>query len=114
MAASGGKEMEIAIKIAGKVESSFKSAIGAATKGLGSITKAVSAATAAAAAAVGAIGMAAINTGKEFEGAMSQVAATMLIDKTTAEGQKAFETLENAARECGACLLYTSDAADDR
>ena len=45
MAASGGKEMEIAIKIAGKVESSFKSAIGAATKGLGSITKAVSAAT---------------------------------------------------------------------
>ena len=54
MAASGGKEMEIAIKIAGKVESSFKSAIGAATKGLGSITKAVSAATAAAAAAAAA------------------------------------------------------------
>ena len=111
MAASGGKEMEIAIKIAGKVESSFKSAIGAATKGLGSITKAVSAATAAAAAAVGAIGMAAINTGKEFEGAMSQVAATMLIDKTTAEGQKAFETLENAARECGASTAFSATEA---
>lgn len=110
MAASGGKEMEIAIKIAGKVESSFKSAIGAATKGLGSITKAVSAATAAA-AAVGAIGMAAINTGKEFEGAMSQVAATMLIDKTTAEGQKAFETLENAARECGASTAFSATEA---
>ena len=41
MAASGGKEMEIAIKIAGKVESSFKSAIGAATKGLGSAVAAV-------------------------------------------------------------------------
>lgn len=106
MAASGGKEMEIAIKIAGKVESSFKSAIGAATKGLGSITKAVSAA-----AAVGAIGMAAINTGREFEGAMSQVAATMLIDKTTAEGQKAFETLENAARECGASTAFSATEA---
>ena len=111
MAAGGGKEMEIAIKIAGKVESSFKSAIGAATKGLGSITKAVSAATAAAAAAVGAIGMAAINTGREFEGAMSQVAATMLIDKTTAEGQKAFETLENAARECGASTAFSATEA---
>ena len=111
MAASGGKEMEIAIKIAGKVESSFKSAIGAATKGLGSITKAVSAATAAAAVAVGAIGMAAINTGREFEGAMSQVAATMLIDKTTAEGQKAFETLENAARECGASTAFSATEA---
>lgn len=111
MAASGGKEMEIAIKIAGKVESSFKSAIGAATKGLGSITKTVSAATAAAAAAVGAIGMAVINTGKEFEGAMSQVAATMLIDKTTAEGQKAFETLENAARECGASTAFSATEA---
>lgn len=111
MAASGGKEMEIAIKIAGKVESSFKSAIGAATKGLGSITKAVSAATAAAAAAVRDMGIAAINTGREFEGAMSQVAATMLIDKTTAEGQKAFETLENAARECGASTAFSATEA---
>jgi len=47
------KEMEIAIKIAGKVENSFKNALGQATKGLGGITKAVGAATAAAAAAVG-------------------------------------------------------------
>ena len=35
MAAGGGKEMEIAIKIAGKVESSFKSALSQATKGYG-------------------------------------------------------------------------------
>ena len=103
--------MEIAIKIAGKVESSFKNALSAATKGLGSITKAVGAATAAAAAAVGAMGVAAINTGREFEGAMSQVAATMLIDKTTAEGQKAFETLENAARECGASTAFSATEA---
>ena len=109
MAAGGGKEMEIAIKIAGKVESSFKSALSQATKGLGTITKTVASATAA--AAVGAIGMAAINTGREFEGAMSQVAATMLIDKTTAEGQKAFETLENAARECGASTAFSATEA---
>lgn len=111
MAAGRGKEMEIAIKIAGKVESSFKNALGAATKGLGAITKTVASATAAAAAAVGAMGIAAINTGKEFEGAMSQVAATMLLDKTTAEGQKAFETLENAARECGASTAFSATEA---
>ena len=111
MAAGGGKEMEIAIKIAGKVESSFKNALSQATKGLGTITKTVASATAAAAAAVGAMGIAAINTGQEFEGAMSQVAATMLIDKTTAEGQKAFETLENAARECGASTAFSATEA---
>lgn len=111
MAAGGGKEMEIAIKIAGKVESSFKSALSQATKGLGTITKTVASATAAAAAAVGAMGIAAINTGREFEEAMSQVAATMLIDKTTAEGQKAFETLENAARECGASTAFSATEA---
>ena len=111
MATGGGKEMEIAIKIAGKVESSFKNALSQATKGLGTITKTVASATAAAAAAVGAMGIAAINTGREFEGAMSQVAATMLIDKTTAEGQKAFETLENAARECGASTAFSATEA---
>lgn len=109
--AAGGKEMEIAIKIAGKVESSFKNALSAATKGLGNITKAVASATAAAASAVAAMGIAAINTGREFEGAMSQVAATMLLDKTTEEGQKAFETLEDAARECGASTAFSATEA---
>ncbi|NBI73638.1 phage tail tape measure protein, partial [Clostridiaceae bacterium] len=88
-----------------------KNALSQATKGLGTITKTVASATAAAAAAVGAMGIAAINTGREFEGAMSQVAATMLIDKTTAEGQKAFETLENAARECGASTAFSATEA---
>ena len=111
MTAGGGKEMEIAIKIAGKVESSFKNALSQATKGLGTITKTVASATAAAAAAVRAMGIAAINTGVEFEKSMSQVAATMLIDKTTAEGQKAFETLENAARECGASTAFSATEA---
>ena len=109
MAASGGKEMEIAIKIAGKVESSFKSAIGAATKGLGSITKAVSAATAAAAAAVGAIGMAAVNTGREFEKSMSGLAATAGIDAASEQYQR----LEDAAREMGrATSKSAAESAD--
>ena len=111
MAAGRSKEMEIAIKIGGKVASSFKSAIGQATKGIGGIAKAVGAATTAAAAAVGAMGVAAINVGREFEGAMSQVAATMLLDKGTAEGQKAFETLENAARACGASTAFSATEA---
>lgn len=105
------KEMEIAIKIAGKVESSFKNALGAATKGLGKIVKAVSAATTAAAAAVGALGMAAVNVGREFEAAMSQVAATMLIDKSTEAGRKNFEILENAARECGRSTAFSAKEA---
>lgn len=109
--AAGSKEMEIAIKIAGKVESSFNNALGQATKGLGSITKTIAGATAAAAAAVGAMGVAAVNVGREFEGAMSQVAATMLIDKSTTEGQKSFETLENAARECGASTAFSATEA---
>lgn len=105
------KEMEIAIKIAGKVESSFKNALGTAAKGLGAITKAVSAATAAAAGAVAAMGKAAVGVGMEFEGAMSQVSATMLIDRTTEEGQRAFETLENAARECGRSTAFSATEA---
>lgn len=108
---AGGKEMKIAIKIAGQVESSFKNALGQATKGLGSLTKKVGAATLAAAAAVGAMGVAAVNVGKEFETAMSQVAATMLIDKNTEAGRKSFETLENAARECGATTAFSATEA---
>ena len=109
--AAGGKEMQLAIKIAGKIDPSYASALSKATSGLGKFTKSVSVATAAAVAAVGAMGVAAIKTGAEFEGAMSQVAATMLIDKTTAEGQKAFETLENAARECGASTAFSATEA---
>lgn len=105
------KEMEIAIKIAGRVENSFKTALSTATKGLGSITKAVSAATASAAAAVGAITVAAVNVGKEFETAMSQVQATMLLDTGTAEGAAAMATLEEAARECGRTTAFSATEA---
>lgn len=133
MAAKGGKEMEIAIKIAGKVQSSFKSALNAATKGvgrlgskiadvsgkglkaipkgIGTVAKTVGAATAAAASAVGAMGVAAVRTGMDFEKSMSQVAATMLLDKSAEEGQKAFATLENAARQCGRETAFSATEA---
>lgn len=131
--AGKGKEMEIAIKIAGKVQSSFKSALNAATKGvgrlgskimdvsgkslkaipkgIGTVAKTVGAATAAAASAVGAMGVAAVRTGMDFEKSMSQVAATMLLDKSTEEGQKAFATLENAARQCGRETAFSATEA---
>lgn len=130
---SKGKEMEIAIKIAGKVASSFKGALGAATKGIGrlggkvaevsgksvkaipkgigAVAKTVSAATAAAAAAVGAIGTAAIKTGAEFEKSMSQVSATMLIDKDTKKGAAQFNVLEEAARKCGRETAFSATEA---
>ena len=109
--ASSSKEMELAIKIAGKVESSFTGALSAAGNGIKGLTKTIAAATTAAAAAVGAIAVAAVNVGKEFETAMSQVQATMLLDTDTAEGAAAMATLEEAARECGRTTAFSATEA---
>lgn len=108
---ASSKELELAIKIAGKVESSFTSALGKAGNGLKSLTKTMAAATAAAGAAVGAVAVKAIGVGKEFEGAMSQVQATMLLDTGTEEGVAAMETLENAARQCGRDTAFSATQA---
>lgn len=108
---ASSKEMELAIKIAGKVDGSLKSALSSVGNGIGGLTKTITAATAAAAAAVGAIATAAVNVGKEFEKSMSQVEATMLIDKTTAEGAAAYATLEEAARECGRTTAFSATEA---
>ena len=109
--ASSSKEMELAIKIAGKVEASFTNALGKAGSGVMQLSKTITAATAAAAAAVGAIAVAAVNVGKEFETAMSQVQATMLLDTGTAEGAAAMVTLEEAARECGRTTAFSATEA---
>lgn len=109
--ASSSKEMELAIKIAGKVEASFTNALGKAGSGVMQLSKTITAATAAAAAAVGAIAVAAVNVGKEFETAMSQVQATMLLDTGTAEGAAAMATLEEAARECGRTTAFSATEA---
>ncbi|GFI27536.1 hypothetical protein IMSAGC012_02663 [Lachnospiraceae bacterium] len=109
--ASSSKEMELAIKIAGKVEASFTNALGKAGSGVMQLSKTITAATDAAAAAVRAIAVAAVNVGKEFETAMSQVQATMLLDTGTAEGAAAMATLEEAARECGRTTAFSATEA---
>ena len=105
------KELEIAIKIAGKLDKSLNTALKAVGKGVVGVTKTLATASAATAAAVGAIGAASVNVGKEFEQAMSQVSATLMIDKTTKEGAAAFAQLEEAARKCGRETAFSATEA---
>ena len=105
------KEMKLAIKIAGKVDSSLKSGLKSVHSGIRGIAKIAASACAAAATAVAGLGAAAIKVGKEYESSMSQVAATMAIDKTTEEGKRAYETLSNAAKEMGATTAFTASEA---
>ena len=109
MAAS--KEMELAIKIAGKIDSSFNSAMSAVGKGIKGATKIAAGAALAAGAAVGALGVKAIEIGKEYESAMSKVQATMLLDTSTEEGAAAMATLEEAARQCGRETAFSATQA---
>ena len=115
-------DYSVAIKIAGELASSFKSSLKGAQSGLSGLAgmagKLGSAAMKGAAVGIGAattaavgLGTAAVNVGKEFEGAMSQVSATMLLDQGTEEGKAAFATLENAARECGASTAFSATEA---
>ncbi len=115
-------DYSIAIKIAGELASSFKSSLKGALKGLtglagvagkigGATMKATAAGIGAATTAAVGLGTAAVNVGKEFETAMSQVSATMLLDQGTEEGKAAFQTLEDAARECGASTAFSATEA---
>lgn len=65
----------------------------------------------AATTALGGLATAAINVGKDYETAMSQVQATMLIDKSTAEGAAQFEILSKAAEECGRTTAFSATEA---
>jgi len=105
------KELSLAIKIGGKVDSSLNSAFSAVQKGISGATKAMAAATVAGVGAVAAITKKAIDVGSGFEQAMSQVQATMLIDTNTADGVAAYETLENAARQCGRETAFSATEA---
>lgn len=115
-------DYSIAIKIAGELASSFKSSLQGAQKGLaglagvagkigGATMKATAAGIGAATTAAVGLGTAAVNVGKEFETAMSQVSATMLLDQGTEEGKAAFQTLEDAARDCGASTAFSATEA---
>lgn len=110
------KEMELAIRIGGKVDKSLTSAISAtkgAINGIGKVTKVVAGAAAVGAAAAGALGVAAVKVGSEFESSMSQVAATMLLDKSTEEGARNLKLLEDAARECGRNTAFSASEASE-
>lgn len=109
--AGKSKEMELAIKIAGKIDKSFNSALSAVNKGIQGATKTMAIGAAAAAAAVGAITMKAVDIGKEFEASMSQVSATLQIDKATQEGAAQYAILEEAARQCGRETAFSATEA---
>ncbi len=105
-------DYSIAIKIAGQLEGSFKQALKGAQNGLsglgvagkvgGAAVKATAATITTAGAAIGAVGAYSANVGKDFESAMSSVAATA--DASAAEYTK----LENAAREMGRTTSKTA------
>ena len=100
--------MEIAIKIAGKMESSFNNAMSNAVKKLLKLELGIKAAVAAA-GAIKDIGAAAIKTGADFEKSMSGLAATAGIDA----GSEQYQRLENAAREMGrATSKSAAESAD--
>lgn len=105
-------EYKLAIQIAGTIASSFNSSVGAAQSKLsalgkvaGTAMKAAAAASAATAAAVAGFAATSVKTGMEFDGAMSQVAATM--GKTTDEIQE----LRDFAQEMGATTAFSATQA---
>lgn len=114
-------DYSVMIKIAGQLDHSFNNALNGAEKGLsglgklgkvgGMALKATGAAMTAAAGAVTALGAASVKTGMEFETAMSQVSATMLLDKSTEQGAADFQILENAAREMGRQTAFSASEA---
>lgn len=105
------KQMKLAIKIAGKVDKSFGSTLKSVQSQIKTAAKVSAAAVGAVATAVAGVTTAAIKTGKEFENSMSQVAATMGIDKATKDGLKNYQTLETAAKEMGESTAFTASEA---
>ena len=115
-------DYDVMIKIAGKLESSFGSAIkgakaglsglgisgkaGAlALKGVGVAAKATVAGLTAAGGAIAAIGAYSINVGQEFEAQMSTVASI-----SGAAGEE-FEALKAKAKEMGATTSFSASEA---
>lgn len=81
---------------------------------IGSVAmKGIITAVTAAGTALLALGKKAVDVGMNFETSMSQVMATMGINKSTAEGQKAYETLSAAAEKMGAETAFTASEAAD-
>ena len=110
--ASSSKEQELAIKIAGKVENSFKQSLGVTEDGLNKIASVAKKAAAVAAAAFAAVKVGdfisgAVDEYAEFEQSMANTSA---IAGASAEE---YEKLSNAAREAGKATTFTASEAAD-
>lgn len=108
----GGAEYQIAIKIAGNLDKSFTSAVSGAQKSLdalgafgkvgGESMKIAAAAMSGIGAGLAGIGVVSINTGREFEAAMSSAAATA--NANTEE----YAAMEKAAMDMGRTTSKTA------
>lgn len=110
--AKSSKEQELAIKIAGKVENSFKQSLGVTEDGLNKIASAAKKAAAVAAAAFAALKIGdfigdAISEYSEFEQSMANTSA---IAGATAEE---YNQLAEAARAAGKATTFTASEAAD-
>lgn len=110
--ASSSKEQELAIKIAGKVENSFKQSLGVTEDGLNKIASVAKKAAAVAAAAFAAVKVGdfisgAVDEYAEFEQAMANTSA---IAGASADD---YAKLSAAAREAGKATTFTASEAAD-
>ena len=81
---------------------------------IGSVAmKGIVTAVTAAGTALVALGKKAVSVGMNFETSMSQVMATMGIDKSTEEGQAAYDKLSAAAQKMGAETAFTASQSAD-
>ena len=110
--ASSSKEQELAIKIAGKVENSFKQSLGVTEDGLNKIASTAKKAAAVAAAAFAAlkIGDFIADTVDEYSTFEQSMANTAAIASATGDE---YDKLSSAAREAGKATTFTASEAAD-
>ena len=103
-----GKELELAIKIGGKIDKSLGSAINAAQSQLNTINKSLNGAGMAIAAGVATVTtklvVDSVNTYKDYQSALNSAAATAGVERGTAE----YEAMNAAAREAGRTTVKTA------
>lgn len=103
-----GKELELAIKIGGKIDKSLGSAINAAQSQLNTINKSLNGAGMAIAAGVATVTtklvVDSVNTYKDYQSALNSAAATAGVERGTAE----YEAMDKAAREAGRTTVKTA------
>ena len=93
--------------IASTCFNALKTTAGNLSNGLKTMANIAAKAVTAVTAGIAAIGTASIATGKEFEGSMSQVAATMGITSSSED----YAILEDAAKEMGATTAFSASEA---